>query len=143
VSSEAMSSSLAVYEYVKIAAKKMPGFKTIAQQLGKRFKAVRSKSSESTAPSPSLDRVAAESENFVDESLPLAVESENFVDESLPLAAESENLVNESLSLAAEDADIKQSKPRSPIGVQSLQGKCEHLTIATGIALCLLESAIS
>jgi hypothetical protein len=166
VSSEAMSSGLAVYEYVKIAAKKTPGFKTIAQQLGKRFKAVRSKPSESTAPSPNADRVTSESENLVDESLPLAVESGNLVNESLPLVNESSplvnessplvnessplvnesgNLVNESLPLAAEsehladessrlvhdDAELGQSKRRSPLGVQSLQGKREHLTIAT------------
>jgi hypothetical protein len=44
VSSEAMSSSLTVYDYVKTAAKKRPGLKIIAQQLGDRFKAIRSKS---------------------------------------------------------------------------------------------------
>lgn len=43
VSSEAMSSSLTVYDYVKTAAKKTPGLKTIADQLGERFKAIRSK----------------------------------------------------------------------------------------------------
>lgn len=43
VSSEAMSSSLTVYDYVKTAAKKTPGIKIIAEQLGERFKAIRSK----------------------------------------------------------------------------------------------------
>jgi hypothetical protein len=43
VGSEAMSSSLTVYEYVKTAAKKTPGLKTIAEQLGSLFKAIRSK----------------------------------------------------------------------------------------------------
>lgn len=43
VSSEAMSSSLTVYDYVKTAAKKTPGLKTLAQQLGERFKAIRSR----------------------------------------------------------------------------------------------------
>ncbi|MEA5564690.1 hypothetical protein [Anabaena sp. UHCC 0399] len=44
VSSEAMTSSLTVYDYVKTAAKKTPGLKTVAEQLGERFKAIRSKS---------------------------------------------------------------------------------------------------
>lgn len=43
VGSEAMSSSLTVYDYVKTAAKKTPGLKILAQQLGERFKAIRSK----------------------------------------------------------------------------------------------------
>lgn len=43
VSSEAMSSGLTVYDYVKTAAKKTPGLKIIAEQLGERFKAIRSK----------------------------------------------------------------------------------------------------
>lgn len=43
VSSEAMSSSLTVYDYVKTAAKKTPGLKTLAEQLGERFKAIRTK----------------------------------------------------------------------------------------------------
>jgi hypothetical protein len=43
VGSEAMSSSLTVYEYVKTAAKKTPGLKSLAEQLGDRFKAIRSK----------------------------------------------------------------------------------------------------
>lgn len=44
VSSETMKSSLTVYDYVKTAAKKTPGLKTIAEQLGERFKAIRNKS---------------------------------------------------------------------------------------------------
>ncbi|MBW4563582.1 MAG: hypothetical protein KME32_21045 [Mojavia pulchra JT2-VF2] len=40
VGSEAMSSSLTVYDYVKTAAKKTPGLKTLAEQLGERFKAI-------------------------------------------------------------------------------------------------------
>ena len=43
VSSEAMSSSLTVYDYVKTAAKKTPGLKAIAEQLGSLFKAIRTK----------------------------------------------------------------------------------------------------
>ncbi|RUR74674.1 hypothetical protein ACF3DV_21880 [Chlorogloeopsis fritschii PCC 9212] len=40
VGSEAMSSSLTVYDYVKTATKKTPGLKTLAEQLGERFKAI-------------------------------------------------------------------------------------------------------
>jgi alkyl sulfatase BDS1-like metallo-beta-lactamase superfamily hydrolase len=43
VGSEALASSLTVYEYVKTAAKKTPGMKTLAEQLGERFKALGSK----------------------------------------------------------------------------------------------------
>ena len=43
VSSEAMASSLTVYEYVKTAAKNTPGLKAIADQLSERFKATRAK----------------------------------------------------------------------------------------------------
>ncbi|WP_414587469.1 hypothetical protein [Scytonema sp. PCC 10023] len=43
VGSEAMSSSLTVYDYVKTAAKKTPGLKSVAEQLGDRFKAIRNK----------------------------------------------------------------------------------------------------
>ncbi len=54
VSSEAMSSSLTVYDYVKTAAKKTPGLKAIAEQLGSLFKAIRTKpakpASTTTAP---------------------------------------------------------------------------------------------
>lgn len=45
VSSEAMSNSLMVDDYVKTAAKKTPGLKTVAEQLGERFKALRAKRS--------------------------------------------------------------------------------------------------
>jgi len=48
VGSEAVSSSLTVYEYVKTAAKKTAGLKTIADQLGSLFKAIRSKSAKPT-----------------------------------------------------------------------------------------------
>ncbi len=54
VGSEAMSSSLTVYEYVKTAAKKTPGLKSIAEQLGTLFKAIRTKSAK-----PAIDPVAA------------------------------------------------------------------------------------
>ncbi|BAB72952.1 hypothetical protein ACN23B_04985 [Anabaena sp. FACHB-709] len=43
VGSEAMGSSLTVYDYVKTAAKKTPGLKTLAEQLGERFKAIKNK----------------------------------------------------------------------------------------------------
>ena len=43
VSSEAMTDSLTVYDYIKTAAKKTPGLKAIADQLGERFKATRAK----------------------------------------------------------------------------------------------------
>jgi len=50
VSSEAMNSSLTVYDYVKTAAKKTPGLKAISEQLGERFKTLRQKvSKESSA----------------------------------------------------------------------------------------------
>jgi hypothetical protein len=42
--SEAMGSSLTVYDYVKTAAKKTLGLKAISEQLGSLFKAIRSKS---------------------------------------------------------------------------------------------------
>lgn len=48
VNSEAMSSSLTVYDYVKTAAKKTPGLKAIAEQLGERFKAMRTKAPKET-----------------------------------------------------------------------------------------------
>lgn len=44
VGSEAINSGLSVYDYVKAAAKKNPGLKTIADQLGDRFKAIKAKS---------------------------------------------------------------------------------------------------
>ncbi|MEH2117357.1 hypothetical protein [Nostoc sp.] len=40
VGSEAMLGSLTVYDYVKIAAKKTPGLKTVAEVLSDRFKAI-------------------------------------------------------------------------------------------------------
>jgi arginine deiminase len=43
VGSEAMSSSLTVYDYVKTAAKKTPGLKNISDQLGTLFKAIKTK----------------------------------------------------------------------------------------------------
>jgi hypothetical protein len=43
VGSEAMSSSLTIYDYVKTAAKKTPGLKNIADQLGTLFKAIKTK----------------------------------------------------------------------------------------------------
>lgn len=49
VSSEAMSSSLTVYDYVKTAAKKTPGLKAIAEQLGSLFKAIKTKPAKSAA----------------------------------------------------------------------------------------------
>lgn len=51
VGSEAMSSSLTVYDYVKTAAKKTPGLKTLAQQLGERFKAIRNKAANAVSES--------------------------------------------------------------------------------------------
>lgn len=43
VGSEAMSNSLTVYDYVKTAAKKTPGLKAIAEQLGTLFKAIKTR----------------------------------------------------------------------------------------------------
>lgn len=43
VGSEAMSGSLTVYDYVKTAAKKIPGLKNISDQLGTLFKAIKTK----------------------------------------------------------------------------------------------------
>jgi hypothetical protein len=43
VGSEAMSSSLTVYDYVKTASKKTPGLKSVSEQLGERFKAMKTK----------------------------------------------------------------------------------------------------
>lgn len=48
VGSEAMTNSLTVYDYVKTAAKKTPGLKGIAEQLGNLFRAIRSKPAKST-----------------------------------------------------------------------------------------------
>ncbi|WP_293030817.1 hypothetical protein [Moorena sp. SIO3I8] len=49
VSSEAMNSSLQVYDYIKTAAKRTPGLKTIAESLGKRFKVTRNKSAKANS----------------------------------------------------------------------------------------------
>ena len=49
ISSEAMGSSLTVYDYVKTAAKKTPGLKALADQLGDRFKALRAKTPKDSA----------------------------------------------------------------------------------------------
>ncbi|MDZ8051695.1 MAG: hypothetical protein RMX68_028290 [Aulosira sp. ZfuVER01] len=49
VGSEAMSSSLTVYDYVKTAAKKTPGLKTLAEQLGERFKALKGRPVKATS----------------------------------------------------------------------------------------------
>jgi hypothetical protein len=40
VGSEAMRSSLTIYDYVKTASKNQPGLKALAEQLGERFKAI-------------------------------------------------------------------------------------------------------
>jgi hypothetical protein len=45
VGSEAMTSSLTVYDYVKTAAKKTPGLKGIAEQLGTLLRAMKSRTS--------------------------------------------------------------------------------------------------
>jgi len=45
VGSEAVSNSLTVYDYVKTAAKKTAGLKTVADQLGNLFKAIKGRSS--------------------------------------------------------------------------------------------------
>jgi len=49
VGSEAMSSSLTVYDYVKTAAKRTPGLKGIAEQLGTLFRAMKSKAPKAAA----------------------------------------------------------------------------------------------
>lgn len=54
VGSEAMSSSLTVYDYVKTAAKKTPGLKAIAEQLGTLFKAIKNKSAKAAADQPAV-----------------------------------------------------------------------------------------
>lgn len=48
VGSEAMSSSLTVYDYVKTVAKKTPGLKGIAEQLGTLFRAMKSRTPKAT-----------------------------------------------------------------------------------------------
>jgi hypothetical protein len=50
VGSEAVSSSLTVYEYVKTAAKKTAGLKSVADQLGNLFKAIKGRSSKPSEP---------------------------------------------------------------------------------------------
>ncbi len=49
VGSEAMTSSLTVYDYVKTAAKKTPGLKGIAEQLGTLLRAMKSRTPKATA----------------------------------------------------------------------------------------------
>ncbi|NEO43657.1 MAG: hypothetical protein F6K55_05785 [Moorea sp. SIO4A3] len=49
VNSEAMNSGLQVYDYIKTAAKRTPGLKTIAESLGKRFKVTRNKSAKANS----------------------------------------------------------------------------------------------
>ncbi|MGJ3252511.1 MAG: hypothetical protein ACFE0J_15500 [Elainellaceae cyanobacterium] len=56
VGSEAMGSSLTVYDYVKTAAKKTPGLKAIAEQLGSLFKAIKGRS-----PKPNEENESASS----------------------------------------------------------------------------------
>jgi hypothetical protein len=48
VGSEAMTNSLSVYDYVKMAAKREPGLKGLAEQLGERFKKMGRKSAHPT-----------------------------------------------------------------------------------------------
>ena len=56
VGSEAMTSSLTVYDYVKTAAKKTPGLKGIGEQLGTLFRAIKSKPAK---PSPAETLIAS------------------------------------------------------------------------------------
>jgi len=49
VGSEAMSSSLTVYNYVKTASKTTPSLKTLAEQLGERFKAIKGRPSKAAS----------------------------------------------------------------------------------------------
>lgn len=51
VGSESMASSLLVYDYVKTAAKHSPGLKSVADQLGERFKSLGNRR-------PKLDKVS-------------------------------------------------------------------------------------
>jgi hypothetical protein len=48
--SDAMTNSLTVYDYVKTASKKTPGLKSVAEQLGTAFKAIKSKSAKAELP---------------------------------------------------------------------------------------------
>jgi len=50
VGSEAMGSSLTVYDYVKTAAKKTPGLKVVAENLRTLFRAMKSRTPKPTAP---------------------------------------------------------------------------------------------
>ncbi|MEP0817472.1 hypothetical protein [Trichocoleus sp. FACHB-46] len=61
VGSEAMTSSLTVYDSVKTAAKKTPGLKGIAEQLGTLFRAIKSKPAKPAA----TDAIAASSQTLV------------------------------------------------------------------------------
>lgn len=52
VGSEAMVSSLTVYDYIKTAAKKTPGLKGIAEQLGNMFRAIKSRTPKAAVEEP-------------------------------------------------------------------------------------------
>jgi hypothetical protein len=54
VGSDAMSGSLTIYDYVKTAAKRLPGLKAIAEQLGVRFKAIRKSVKTETKPEEAI-----------------------------------------------------------------------------------------
>jgi len=54
VGSEAMISSLTVYDYVKTAAKKTPGLKSVAEQLGHLFRAMKSRTPKAAAAETSV-----------------------------------------------------------------------------------------
>ncbi|MEQ9670475.1 hypothetical protein [Coleofasciculus sp. G2-EDA-02] len=49
VGSEAMKSSLTVYDYVKMAAKTTPGLKSVAEQLKERFKGIKTRGNGGTS----------------------------------------------------------------------------------------------
>ena len=59
VSSEAMTSSLGVYDYIKMAAKTRPGLKSSAEQLGERFKAIKGRPSKAATSQSVGTRVEA------------------------------------------------------------------------------------
>lgn len=63
--------SLTVYDYVKTAAKKTPGLKTLAEQLGERFKAIRTKFPKAASGSSTAERLVNEYYNLANESLTL------------------------------------------------------------------------
>lgn len=98
VGSEAMGSSLTVYDYVKTSAKKTPGLKTLAEQLGERFEAIKTKFPKA-ADSQASDRLVDEYQYLVNELLTLVYEDQNLVNESLHLVNEYQNFVNQSLGL--------------------------------------------